>query len=131
MIRNARTFFRCPVCGRIALADGIERAGTHELHKRRVVRGLGRGRGFLWSLEELQFGELCVLRDATEKALAQLQARIDKEMGHEEKVIHQAERFYPAERFYAAERIPAAVRDDQGEDERCYPADRVRVGSVR
>ncbi|MBL0215415.1 MAG: hypothetical protein IPQ07_16205 [Myxococcales bacterium] len=51
-------------------------AGQHVVEMRRVLRGLGRGKGFEWSTEPAPVAALTVLHQALTNALAQVSAQL-------------------------------------------------------
>src|SRR5690349_429431 len=63
----------CPVCGKLARTDALPKAGTHQLSIRRVLRGLGKGRGFEWSYEGLRLDVVIGLERALVAAMQQVQ----------------------------------------------------------
>jgi hypothetical protein len=67
-----REHINCPVCGRLGDSARFERAGTHSLGLKRVLRGLGRGKGFEWGRLTLRLEVLQALEGALERALAQV-----------------------------------------------------------
>lgn len=69
----ARERYRCPTCGSLALAEDILASGTHLVEVRRVLRGLGRGRGFEWSRETATAETLEFIQQALWRAIAQVQ----------------------------------------------------------
>ena len=69
----ARERYRCPTCGSLAQAEDIAAAGSHHVEVRRVLRGLGRGKGFEWSREAATAETLEFLQQALWRAIAQVQ----------------------------------------------------------
>jgi hypothetical protein len=69
----AHEHVHCPVCARLVKTESLERAGTHQLSIRTVLRGLGKGRGFEWSIESLRMDVLVALEQALQRALVQVQ----------------------------------------------------------
>ena len=63
----------CPLCGRLGDGPRFARAGAHVLAIKQVVRGLGRGRGFLWSQSPVRLDVLHALEAALGRAMAQVQ----------------------------------------------------------
>ena len=69
----ARPRSRCPTCGSLAQVEDIAAAGTHQVEVRRVLRGLGRGKGFEWSREVATPATLEFLQQALWRAIGQVQ----------------------------------------------------------
>src|SRR3990167_6871516 len=63
---------RCPCCGSLARGQDFAAAGHHVVEVRRVLRGLGRGKGFEWSTEPAPVAALLVLHQALTNALTQV-----------------------------------------------------------
>jgi hypothetical protein len=63
---------RCPCCGGLARWHDFQTAGQHSVVVRRVLRGLGRGRGFEWSTEAAPVSALMVLSVALTNAADQV-----------------------------------------------------------
>lgn len=61
------------MCGRLAGGDGLGHAGQHVLEVRFQVKGLGRGRGWLWDRRPLDSSLLGVLKEAVRRVAAQLE----------------------------------------------------------
>lgn len=67
---------RCPACGGMTKAPSLMQAGQHLLQVRRVLRGLGRGRGFAWSTELITAPALRFLHEALGRAMAQVETML-------------------------------------------------------
>lgn len=67
---------RCPCCGSLARGRDFASAGQHVVEVKRVLRGLGRGRGFAWSSEPAPATALTLLGQALTNALAQVTAQL-------------------------------------------------------
>jgi hypothetical protein len=61
-----------PLCGILVGHDRIEAAGSQHVEVRRVLRGLGRGRGFEWSHEAARQEVLVELDQALSRAFQQV-----------------------------------------------------------
>ena len=64
---------RCPTCGSLAQAADLAAAGSHQIEVRRVLRGLGRGRGFLWSHDAATPEVFAFLHAALLRAIGQVE----------------------------------------------------------
>jgi len=68
-----KQFLRCPVCGRLDTGAGLGNAGEHRLDAA-TCRGLGRGRGFAWTIVSATAEQRQAVALLVRRALAQLEA---------------------------------------------------------